>query len=123
MGKGIKDIIVTPCIIWSFKREFTFTLVLCVYVDSLLLKLECCNKGCKIFRQFLGAFMCAGYLLLMSSSIVNLQCMINICTEHGLLMDITFGHVQSNYIAIYPHSVNLPVSLLNVNSVNLQWVT
>ena len=60
--------------------------------------------------------------LLLSSSIVNLQCMINICTEYGLIMGITFGHVKSNCLAIYPHSNHLPVSSLNVNGVNLLWV-
>ena len=82
----------------------------CVYVDPLQYKLECCNKGCKISRQFLGAILYADGLLLMSSSIVNLQYMIDICTEYGLIMRITFGHVKSNCFAIYPHSSRLTVS-------------
>ena len=79
-----------------------------MYVDSLLCKLECCNKGCKIFRQFLKAIMYADDLLLMSCSIVNLQCMIDNCAEYGLIKGITFSHVKSNCLAIYPYSSYLP---------------
>ena len=59
----------------------------------------------------------------MSSSIVNLQRMIDICTEYGLIMGITFGRVKSNGLAIYPHSKHLPFSSLHVNGGNLLWVT
>ena len=67
--------------------------------------------------------MYADDLLLMSGSIVNLQCMINICTEYGLIRSITFDHVKSNCLAIYPHSSHLPVFSFNINGVNLLWMT
>ena len=38
--------------------------------------------------------MYAENLLLISSPIVNLQCMLNICTEYILIMGTTFGHGQ-----------------------------
>jgi hypothetical protein len=94
-----------------------------VYVDSLLCKLELCNEGCKLFRQFLGAIMYADDLLLMSSSILCLQSMINVCLQFGVKMGITFGHAKSKGLAIYPGCVNrVPVSSLSINGIDLPWV-
>ena len=59
----------------------------------------------------------------MSSSIVNLQCMIYICTDYGLIMGITFGHVMSNCLAIYSHSTVIYSFFISANGVNLLWVT
>ena len=96
----------------------------CVYVDTLLHKLEKCDEGCKIFRQFLGAIMYADDLLLMSSSILCLQLMINICLHFGIKMGITFGHAKSKCLAIYPgYGTKIPASTLCINNVNLPWVT
>ena len=58
----------------------------------------------------------------MFSSIVNLQCMIDICAENGLIMGITFSHFKSNCLALYPHPSHIPISSKNVNGVNLLWV-
>jgi hypothetical protein len=95
----------------------------CVYVDSLLYKLEHCNEGCHIFGKFLGAIMYADDLLLMSSSILCLQIMVDICVQFGIKMGITFSHAKSKCLAIYPYnSYRVPVSSLCINNVNLPWV-
>ena len=76
----------------------------CMLIHCYIYKLKCCNKGNKIFRQFLGAIMYADDLLLILSSIVNFLLMTNICTKYmyiGLIMGITFDHVMSNCLAIY----------------------
>ena len=61
-------------------------------------------------------------ILSISSSFVNLQCMIDICTEYGLIIGVTFDHLKSNFLAIYPRSCQLPISSLSVNGFNLLWI-
>ena len=72
----------------SFKKDN-------VYVDDLVHRLEKSNFGIKIFDQFFGAIMYADDITLLSSSLNNSQCMIDICIQFGKEMGISFGYLKS----------------------------
>ena len=59
-----------------------------VYVDDLVHRLKKSNLGCKIFDQFFGAIMCADIIILLPSSLTNLQCKIDINIQFSKQMRI-----------------------------------
>ena len=54
-----------------------------VNVDDLVHRLEKSILECNIFDQFFGVIMYADDIILLSSSLINLQCMIDICIQFG----------------------------------------
>jgi hypothetical protein len=92
-----------------------------VYVNDLILKLRKSGFGCHICQEFVGCLFFADDILLLSASILQLQCMLDLCTEYGYEFDIVFNHTKSFLLQFgLDMSVSLPALLLS-NSV-LRWV-
>jgi hypothetical protein len=65
--------------------------------------------------------MYADDLLLLSSSVVELQCMLDTCSEVGSQLSILFNNSKSKCLAIGPNNVDNLASL-TLNGNTLQWV-
>ena len=71
-------------------------MILCIGLNKSTLK-------CKTFDQFFGIIKYADDLISLSSSLNNLQCMINVCIHYGKEMGISFGYLKSYGMAYHPH--------------------
>ena len=56
--------------------------------------------------------MFADDVLLLCSSIVKLQLMVDICVLFGIAMGLTFNLLKSSCLAIYPDKIHLPSSII-----------
>ena len=63
-----------------------------LYVDSLITVLRAKRLGCHIKSCFMGALMYADDLMLMSASVIELQCMLDICGDVGTDLGIKFNN-------------------------------
>ena len=70
-----------------------------VYVNSLLEKLQNIGLGCHIGMLFMGAFMYADDLVLVSASISDLQSMIDVCFNELNSLDMK---INAKKIFVYP---------------------
>ena len=66
-----------------------------IYVDELIVRLECSGNGCYVGGNFFGCVMYADDLLLISASVSGLQNMLDICYSYGIENHITFNHKKS----------------------------
>ena len=62
-----------------------------IYVDDLIHNLENSVFGCFIARHFLGCFMYADDIILLSPSAYGLQCMLDKCIQYGVEHNIVFN--------------------------------
>ena len=74
-----------------------------LYVDSLITTLRAKRLGCHIKSCFMGALMYADDLMLMSASVIELQCMLDICGDIGTDLGIKFNNKKSFCMAIGPN--------------------
>ena len=65
--------------------------------------------------------MYADAILLLCSSIVKLQKMVDICVSFGIEMGVTFSMLKSSCIAIYPGKILLPTSSIQLYGNSLNW--
>ena len=66
-----------------------------VYINDLILRLRNSGFECYMFMEFVGSLFFADDMLLLSSSILHLLSMFNICSDHGLEFDIKFNQKKS----------------------------
>ena len=71
-----------------------------VYVNDLLCTLRLSGLGCHVQNLFMGCIMYADDLLLLSSSVKELQCMMDICSEISSELGITFNANKSSCMII-----------------------
>ena len=71
-----------------------------VFVNDVLLKLQRSSLGCHTRNLCLNSFMYADYLLLLSISIFDLQCMIDICKKELDWLDMKINIKKSSCIRI-----------------------
>ena len=62
-----------------------------VYIDKLLVRLKKSRMGCYIHSVFVGAFIFADDILLLSVNRSGLQALVNICQEFASERNLTFG--------------------------------
>ena len=62
-----------------------------VYIDGLIQKLKSCRLGCYIDYVFVGAFVFADDILLLSASRAGLQSLVNICYDFACELNLKFG--------------------------------
>ena len=62
-----------------------------VYIDGLLLLLKKSRLGCHIDNVFVGAFIFANDILLLSESRAGLQSLVNICQTFARCKNLKFG--------------------------------
>ena len=89
-------------------------------MDELLKLLENSKLGCHVGGEFAGAFAYADDLIVLSSSVMHLQCILNLFCNFGKECDLTFNIDKSCCGCIgIPISVKQP--LLVLNSQVLRW--
>jgi len=67
-----------------------------IYVDDLICCMESSNLGCQINGMFLGCIMYADDILLMSTSVLTLQSMLDICHDYMALNMILYLTLESH---------------------------
>ena len=83
-------------------------------MDKLLELLENNKLGCYVGDEFAGAFAYADDLIVLSSSVMQLQCILNLCCNFGKECDLTFNIDKSCCWCIgIPISVKQPVLVLD----------
>ena len=68
-----------------------------VYINDLIMKLRNSGYGCCIGFVFVGCMFFADDILLLSTSILHLQCMLELCGDYGSEFDILFNQKSHFY--------------------------
>jgi hypothetical protein len=90
------------------------------YVDDMIFKLRESGLGCHVFGCYVGCIMYADDLLLISSSLICLQSILDICGSEGHRLGMSFNAKKSHCIAIGPHWDKNLATLL-INGVTINW--
>ena len=91
-----------------------------VYVNSLLEKLQNNGLGCHIGMLFMGAFMYADDLVLVSASISDLQSMIDVCVNELNSLDMKINAKKSSCIR-FGRGYKNDCALVSVDGISLTW--
>jgi len=91
-----------------------------VYVDDMITKLENSHHGCHIKSVAFNVMMYADDLLLLSLSIVDLQCFVDICTRELNDLDMKINSTKSCCLRIGPRT-SIPAVNILVNDNNVSW--
>jgi len=83
-----------------------------MYVNCLIVRLRKLNLGCQVNSIFIGCIMYADDLLLISASIIDLQRMLDVCSEVGLNLGIKFNAEKSKCIIIGPNKYGTPLPMV-----------
>jgi hypothetical protein len=89
-------------------------------MDEILFALEKEKFGCYINRVFAGAIAYADDLLLLSSSLIKLQCMLDICCTVGLKFNLTFNSKKS-VCGLFGARCNNSLASLELSGSALSW--
>jgi hypothetical protein len=77
-------------------------ILFCVYMDTLLKRLENSGVGCYIGHVFAGAVSYADDLTLLAPSHYATQVLLDVCTQFASEFDVTFNSTKSNIIVFSP---------------------
>src|SRR2546425_10575598 len=66
-----------------------------IYIEDILKQLKGQEKGCKIGKVYLGCFLYADDILLISQSVTCMQSMLNICCKVANELDLKFNGKKS----------------------------
>ena len=66
-----------------------------LYIDDLICRLESNNLGCSINGIYLGCIVYADDILLMSTSVLTLQSILDICYQYGAMHNVMFNYKKS----------------------------
>ena len=69
----------------------SLAILFALYIDELLVLLQKSQLGCHIDSVFVGAFIFADDILLLSANRVGLQSLVNICQNFGSRRNLRFG--------------------------------
>ena len=83
-----------------------------LYVNIILTKLRSSNLGCHLKNMYTGSLMYADDLILLSSSLLELQQMLNICFTTCTSLAITFNFNKSKTLIIGPSHLSISSHLI-----------
>ena len=92
-----------------------------LYVNDLTLCLELNNLGCAVNGVYLGCIMYADDILLLSTSVLTLQSMLNVCYEYGLKHNILFNSKKSCCVNIGTRRP-LHIASMCLGDMSIEWV-
>ena len=92
-----------------------------MYINDLISRLRNSCFGCYVFLEFVGSLFFADDILLLSSSILHLQAMLNICTDYGLEFDIKFNQKKS-FLLQFGLDQDIVLPDLFIDRIALSWV-
>ena len=94
-----------------------------LYIDDLICRLESNNLGCSINGIYLGCIVYADDILLMSTSVLTLQSMLDICYQYGAMHNVMFNYKKSCCLQIgHRRSSNAYIGTMLLNNVPIEWV-
>ncbi len=93
-----------------------------IYVNGILTSLRKSDLGCHLKNLYVGCIMYADDLILLSSSVMDLQNMLLICDSVGKELGMEFNASKSKCLLIGPNPLLLP-SPLTLNNFFLPWVS
>jgi len=73
-----------------------------LYIDEILQSLKCSRIGCTIGSMYLGCILYADDILLLSTSVVQMQRMLDICSAGAHNLDLKFNVTKSQVLRIGP---------------------
>ena len=86
----------------------------------MITKLKRLDLGCHVHNTFIGCIMYADDLLLISASDIDLQRILDVCSDVGFSLGINFNAQKSSCIAIGPTKCLILDPLL-INKCCIQW--
>jgi len=92
-----------------------------MYVDCMISNLKSSKYGCHLCQKYIGCIMYADDLLLLSASVIELQCMLEICADVGSQLSVKFNSSKSKCISIGPNKIN-NIADMTMNGNVIQWV-
>jgi hypothetical protein len=92
-----------------------------IYVDSIICRLRKSSLGCHFFKCYVGCIMYADDILLLSASLIELQCMLDTCGSEGSLLGISFNAKKSHCLVIGP-KCRSGLATMSINGLSLSWV-
>ena len=92
------------------------SLLLCVYIDNLLLRLSNSGVGCYIGTSFVGALAYADGTVLLSPTPAAAQKLLSICETFASEYDIKFNAQKSKLLVAVPHNRHRQTSHLRTCS-------
>ena len=78
-------------------------LLFAIYMEDIVSLLRSSNKGCFIGKTFVGCFLYADDILLISQSVSCMQDMLNICNEFFKSIDLEISTAKSSALRIGRH--------------------
>ena len=79
------------------------------------------SHKCRISQHFVGALSYADDITLLSPSLKGLQCMVNICEEHGKEFHVTFNDKKTTGMVF--GTINVNCKAIQVNGNYVDWVS
>jgi hypothetical protein len=92
-----------------------------IYANSFIVSLRGSKLGCHFHDIYLGCIMYADDILLLSSSVIELQRMLDMCSSVGNELEIKFNSAKSKCISIGPMR-SLKLAPVSINGSEIQWV-
>ena len=96
-------------------------LLFALFVDVVLSKLERSGLGCYISYKCYNSFMYADDLILVSSTVTDLQCLFNRCSEILTSLDLPINTDKCSCLRVGPRC-DIICSTLKLQGMNVQWV-
>jgi len=76
---------------WSETRSSELSYLFCIYIDKLIKQLQYSSIGCQISNVYLGVWVYADDIILLSPSRRGLQDMVNICEQFANIYKLKFS--------------------------------
>jgi hypothetical protein len=93
------------------------------YVDSIPAKLRSLKLGCSLNGTYLGCLLYADDVLLLSSSCVELQKMLDVCFNVGTEIGIKLNAKKSMTLCIGPRHNTLNLACMYIGGICMDWVS
>lgn len=92
-----------------------------LYVNTIIGILRGSDFGCHFYSCYVGCIVYADDILLLTLSILDLQCMLDICGFEGSLLGLSFNAKKSHCLVIGPRC-NIDLPAMSINGPHLSWV-
>ena len=92
-----------------------------MYINDLILRLRNKGFGCYVFMEFVGSLFFTDDILLLFSSILHLQSMLNICSHYGLKFDLKFNKKKS-FLLHFGLGQEIVLPEIFIDRIALSWV-
>ena len=94
-----------------------------LHVNKLIVKLQESGYGCKLWGFFAGCILYADDILLISSPLIKLQAMLEICFNFGYDNDLLFNAKKSAYFAAGDLHLRASKAEMYIGEEKIKWVS